>query len=65
MTYSIMRMIEMMGDEFPLLLNAVLSRFPIIVAGRDIELVDDITNIITMICSDLNKIMFWRDFKSE
>jgi len=33
MTYSIMRMIELMGDEFPLLLNAVLSRFPIIVEG--------------------------------
>ncbi len=65
MTYSIMRMIELMDDEFPLLLNAVLSRFPIIVAGGDIELVDDIATSIPMLCSHRHKIVFWRDFTSE
>jgi hypothetical protein len=65
MTYSILRMIELMDDQFPLLLNAVLERMPVIIAGEDIELVDDITESITTLCSHRHKLVFWRDFTSE
>ncbi|TFG35091.1 hypothetical protein EU527_00405 [Candidatus Thorarchaeota archaeon] len=65
MTYSILRMIELMNDQFPLLLNAVLERMPVIIAGEDIELVDDITESITTLCSHRHKLVFWRDFTSE
>ena len=65
MTYSILRLIELMDDQFPLLLNSVLERLPIIVAGEDIELVDDITESITTLCSHRHKLVFWRDFTSE
>ncbi len=65
MTYSILRMIELMDDQFPLLLNAVLERMPVIVAGEDIELIDDITESITTLCSHRHKLVFWRDFTAE
>ncbi len=65
MTYSIMRMIELIGDDFPLLLNAVMSRMPILVAGSDGELVDDITESLTMLAPHRHKLVFWRDFTSE
>ncbi|MFX0106783.1 MAG: hypothetical protein ACFE7R_00710 [Candidatus Hodarchaeota archaeon] len=65
MTYSIMRMIELMGEEFPLLLNSVLNRIPILVVGEDIELVDDITESLTMLSPHRHKLVFWRDFTSE
>jgi len=58
MTYSILRLIELMDDQFPLLLNSVLERLPIIVAGEDIELVDDITESITTLCSHRHKLVF-------
>ena len=65
MTYSILRMIELMGDQFPLLLNSILERIPVIVAGEDIELVDDITECLTTLCPHRHKLVFWRDFTSE
>ncbi|MFW9886739.1 MAG: hypothetical protein ACFFER_01065 [Candidatus Thorarchaeota archaeon] len=65
MTYSIMRMIELMGDDFPLLLNSVMNRLPILVTGQDVELVDDITESLTMLCPHHHKLVFWRDFTSE
>ena len=65
MTYSILRMIDLMDDQFPLLLNAVLERMPVIIAGEDIELVDDITESITTLCSHRHKLVFWRDFTSQ
>jgi hypothetical protein len=65
MTYSIMKLIELMGDQFPLLLNTLLERMPVIVAGEDIELVDDITESLTTLCSHRHKLVFWRDFTSE
>jgi len=65
MTYSILRMIELMDDQFPLLLNAVLERIPVLVAGEDIELVDDITECLTTLCPHRHKLVFWRDFTSE
>jgi hypothetical protein len=58
-------MIELIGDEFPLLLNAVMSRMPILVAGSDAELVDDITESLTMLAPHRHKLVFWRDFTSE
>lgn len=64
MTYSIMRLIELMGNRFPLLLNSLLNRIPILVAGQDIELVDDITESLTMLCPHRHKFVFWRDFTS-
>jgi hypothetical protein len=65
MTYSIMKLIELMGDQFPLLLNSLLERMPVIVAGEDIELVDDITESLATLCSHRHKLVFWRDFTSE
>ncbi|MCK5389409.1 MAG: hypothetical protein KAJ36_02910, partial [Candidatus Thorarchaeota archaeon] len=65
MTYSILRIIELMDKQFPLLLNSVLERTPVIVAGEDIELVDDITESLTTLCPHRHKLVFWRDFTSE
>ena len=65
MTYSVMRMIELMGDDFPLLLNSVLNRIPLLVTGQDVELVDDISESLTMLCPHHHKLVFWRDFTSE
>jgi len=65
MTYSILRIIELMDNKFPLLLNSVLERTPVIVAGEDIELVDDITESLTTLSPHRHKLVFWRDFTSE
>ncbi len=65
MTYSIMQMIELANTGFPLLLNSVLGRIPILVAGEDTELVDDLTESLTMLCPHRHKFVFWRDFTSE
>ena len=65
MTYSILRIIELIDKQFPLLLNSVLERTPVIVAGEDIELVDDITESLTTLCPHRHKLVFWRDFTSE
>jgi len=65
MTYSILRIIELMDNQFPLLLNSVLERIPVMVAGEDIELVDDITESLTTLCPHRHKLVFWRDFTSE
>ncbi len=65
MTYSILRMIELMDNQFPLLLNAILERIPVIVAGEDIELVDDITECLTTLSPHRHKLVFWRDFTAE
>lgn len=65
MTYSVMRVIELMGNGFPLLLNSVLSRTPILVAGEDAEIVDDLTDSLTLLCPHRHKMVFWRDFTSE
>ncbi|MGY5852057.1 MAG: hypothetical protein RTU92_00660 [Candidatus Thorarchaeota archaeon] len=65
MTYSILNMIELMGDQFPLLLNSVLGRIPILVVGEDIELIDDLTESLTLLCPHRHKLVFWRDFTSE
>lgn len=65
MTYSILRMIELMDNQFPLLLNTILERIPVIVAGEDIELVDDITESLTTLSPHRHKLVFWRDFTSE
>jgi hypothetical protein len=65
MTYSILRMIELMDNQFPLLLNAILERIPVLVAGEDIELVDDVTECLTTLSPHRHKLVFWRDFTSE
>ncbi|MHA1909716.1 MAG: hypothetical protein ACW98Y_20625, partial [Candidatus Thorarchaeota archaeon] len=65
MTYSILNMIELMGDQFPLLLNSVLGRIPVLVVGEDIELIDDLTESLTLLCPHRHKLVFWRDFTSE
>jgi len=65
MTYSILHMIELMDEQFPLLLHSVLERIPIIVAGEDIELVDDIAESLTKLSPHRHKLVFWRDFTSE
>ena len=65
MTYSILHMIELMDEQFPLLLHSVLERIPVIVAGEDIELVDDIAESFTTLSPHRHKLVFWRDFTSE
>jgi hypothetical protein len=65
MTYSILHMIELMDEQFPLLLHSILERIPIIVAGEDIELVDDIAESLTTLGPHRHKLVFWRDFTSE
>jgi hypothetical protein len=65
MTYTILRLIELMGDQFPILLNSVLERMPVLVAGEDVELVDDITESLTTLCPHRLRLVFWRDFTSE
>jgi hypothetical protein len=65
MTYSILHLIELMDEQFPLLLHSVLERMPVIVAGEDIELVDDIAESLTTLCPHRHKLVFWRDFTSE
>jgi hypothetical protein len=65
MTYSILHMIELMDEQFPLLLHSVLERMPVIVAGEDIELVDDIAESLTTLSPHRHKLVFWRDFTSE
>jgi hypothetical protein len=58
-------MIDLMDNQFPLLLNTILERIPVIVAGEDIELVDDITESLTTLSPHRHKLVFWRDFTSE
>ncbi len=65
MTYSILAMIELMGDDFPLLLNSILGRIPIFVVGEDVELIDDMTESLTLLCPHRHKLVFWRDFTSQ
>ena len=65
MSYSIMRLIEIMGDEFPLLLNSMLNRLPILVTGSDMELVDDMVESMVLLGPHRHKMVFWRDFTSE
>ncbi|TFF87059.1 hypothetical protein EU519_00430 [Candidatus Thorarchaeota archaeon] len=65
MSYSILKLIELMGDEFPLLLNSILTRIPIVVIGQDVELIDDVSDSLTSLCPHRHRIVFWRDFTSE
>lgn len=65
MTYPVMQIIELMGNGFPLLLNSVLSRTPILVAGEDVEVVDELADSLTLLCPHRHKMIFWRDFTSE
>jgi hypothetical protein len=65
MTYSILHMIELMDEQFPLLLHSILERIPVVVAGEDIELVDDIAESLTTLSPHRHKLIFWRDFTSE
>ncbi|MBD3405568.1 MAG: hypothetical protein GF411_05465 [Candidatus Lokiarchaeota archaeon] len=65
MTYSILNLIEIMNSEFHLLLNTILSRIPVLVVGEDIELVDDLTESLSSLCSHRHKLVFWRDFTTE
>ncbi|MHA1768437.1 MAG: hypothetical protein ACTSV3_01125 [Candidatus Thorarchaeota archaeon] len=65
MTYTIMRLIDLMKDQFPILLNTVLERIPVMIVGEDLELVDDITESLTSLAPHRKRLVFWRDFTSE
>lgn len=65
MSYSILRLIEMLENDFPLLLNSVMKRIPILVTGIDIELIDDLVESISFLSPHRHKMVFWRDFTSE
>jgi hypothetical protein len=38
---------------------------PILVVGRDIELIDDLTESLTLLCPQRHKLVFWREFTSQ
>jgi hypothetical protein len=65
MTYSILRLIEMLGDQFPSLLNSILNRIPILVVGRDSEIIDDLAESLTRLSPHRHKLVFWREFTSS
>lgn len=65
MSYSILRLIELLENEFPLLLNSIMKRIPILVTGIDIELVDDLVDSVASLCPHRHQLVFWRDFTSE
>ncbi len=65
MTYSISQLIDSLGDNFPALLNAVLTRIPVVVVGEDIELIDDLTESLIHLCPHRQSLLFWRDFTTE
>ncbi|TFG15261.1 hypothetical protein EU537_01145 [Candidatus Thorarchaeota archaeon] len=65
MTYSILKLIELLGDQFPSLLNSVLNRIPILVVGRDSEILDDLTESLTRLSPHRHKLVFWREFTSS
>jgi hypothetical protein len=65
MTHTILRLIELVEDQCSSLLNAVLERLPVLVAGEDVELIDDITESLTTLCPHRLRLVFWRDFTSE
>ncbi|TXT56879.1 MAG: hypothetical protein BAJATHORv1_20476 [Candidatus Thorarchaeota archaeon] len=65
MTYSVLKLIDVMDSDFHLLLNTLLSRIPVLVVGEDIEIVDDLTESLTKLIPHRHKLVFWRDFTSE
>ncbi|MFW9931175.1 MAG: hypothetical protein ACFFDR_00765 [Candidatus Thorarchaeota archaeon] len=65
MSYSILRLTELLESDFSLLLNSVMKRIPILVTGIDIELIDDLVESIASLSSHRHKMVFWRDFTSE
>ena len=65
MSYSILRLIELLESDFPLLLNSVMKRIPLLVTGIDIELIDDVVESVSSLSPHRHKMVFWRDFTSE
>ncbi len=65
MTYSVLKLIEILGDAFPLLLSTTLNRIPILIAGEDVELVDDVTGSIARLTPHRHNLVFSRDISSE
>lgn len=65
MSYSILRLVELLDTEFPLLLNSAMKRIPILVTGIDIELIDDLVESISTLSPHRHRMVFWRDFTSE
>lgn len=65
MTYSLLKLIEMLGDQFPSMLNSILNRIPILVVGRDSEILDDLSESLTRLCPHRHKLVFWREFTSS
>ncbi len=65
MTYSISQLIDLLGERFPLILSAVLCRLPILITGKDAELLDDLTDSISHLCLHRHILVFWRDFTTQ
>ncbi|NWF94677.1 MAG: hypothetical protein HXY34_00885 [Candidatus Thorarchaeota archaeon] len=65
MTYSVLKLIEIMGGQFSLLLTACLNRYPILVVGQDAELVDDVVTSAGNLSPHRHRLVFWRDFTTE
>ncbi len=65
MRYSILEMIELLGDQFHMLLHAVLNRFPILVVGQIPEAVDEFVDGLVSMAPHRHQLVFWRDFTLE
>lgn len=58
-------MIDLLDDQFPVLLHAVLHRFPILVIGENTESVDDFVDSLVSLAPHRHQLVFWRDFTTE
>ncbi len=65
MTYSVLKLIEILRDSFPPLLGTTLNRIPVLVVGEDTELIDDVTGSIARLTPYRHNLVFARDFTSE
>ncbi len=65
MSYSILKLMTLFDRQFPLMLHAVLHRYPILVVGSDSEVVDDFVKSLAEIAPHRHRVVFWRDFTTE
>ncbi|MHA1771140.1 MAG: hypothetical protein ACTSYL_09175 [Candidatus Thorarchaeota archaeon] len=65
MRYSILELIDLLDDQFHVLLHAILHRYPILVVGQNAECVDDFVDSLVALAPHRHQLVFWRDFTTE
>ncbi len=65
MRHSILNLIELLGSDFQQLLHSILNRYPVLVVGQDVEVVDDFVESLALLAPHRHQLVFWRDFTSE